>query len=60
MSEKLVTLIKESVGTGFRLSLHCNTCAAEFPLTTFHHIKCPYCLKAYCGKVAHKCEQPKS
>jgi hypothetical protein len=52
---KLVTLDKEPVGTGYRLSLRCTTCSQTFALSICHHVTCKECGKAYCPEYKHEC-----
>lgn len=52
---KLVSLVKQRIGTGWRLSLYCNTCHAQFPLSECHHRSCADCKTAYCPDFRHTC-----
>lgn len=54
---KLVSLVKKRVGTGWLLSLYCNTCHDQFPLSQCHHLTCQECKTAYCPNFRHECLQ---
>lgn len=52
---KLVSIEKEPIKDGYRLSLRCTTCSQTFPLTIHHHVTCQECKRAYCPEYRHEC-----